>query len=53
MTDWQHWAVALIVLLCLWSIVKSIRSFSAVRGKGKILVADALAGVRAVVLRRP
>ena len=27
MTDWQHWAVALIVLLCLWSIVKSIRSF--------------------------
>ena len=25
MTDWQHWAVALIVLLCLWSIVKSVR----------------------------
>lgn len=27
MTDWQHWVVALIVALCVWSIVKSIRSF--------------------------
>ena len=35
MTDWQHWAVALIVLLCLWSIVKSIRSFFRRSRKGE------------------
>mgnify|MGYP000009601996 FL=1 len=35
MTDWQHWAVALIVLLCVWSIVKSIRSFFRRSRKGE------------------